>query len=114
MNRREALKIAAIGTAANSALLMESQGGEKHIDRFDQLLRKPAPCTHTLEMFRPDGQKEVIVQEGGSIHPQLIQHFREQVDKLTNADKGTVSTKIICHGNVTRIEIEQISFTDVG
>lgn len=112
MNRRKALQLAVIGTAANACYLAESQGGAKTLDRYDQAVRRPAPCTHTLELFQADGSKEVLVQEGATIHAQLVQHLHEQVDKLTDSTKGLVSTKIVCHGNVTRIEIEQVRLAD--
>jgi type VI protein secretion system component VasF len=109
MKRRNLLKLATIGTAAHMCFLTESDGGEKSLTRFDQLLQAPHPCTHVLEIIRPDGRKEVLVQEGGEVHPQLIRHLHEQVDKMTNSANGTVTTKLIRHGNVHRIEIELVT-----
>jgi hypothetical protein len=82
------------------------------LTRYDGQVRQPAPCTHTLELFQPDGSKKVLMQEGAGIHEQLVQHLHEQVDALTDVTKGLVSTKITCHGNVTRIEIEQVRLAD--
>ena len=79
------------------------------VNSYEAVLTKSHPVTHTLEVVHPDGRKESMTQEGCYLDHSLIRYFHDLVDKMTNPENGTVTTKLVQHGTLHRLEVELVT-----